>query len=429
MDNNENNNINNNENKSDVKTKSTKGILWKTATVGALAGILGGGASYYGMSQLTTANVPSVSVSKDYASVSNVSTKSAGTMTSAFNKVNGAVVSVINLQTQNSSTDFFGNQQQTQGDNDATSGSSENSDDSNSSSSGTLQTYSEGSGVIYLKSDGKAYIVTNNHVVSGSDEINVILSSGKTLSAKIVGTDSETDLAVLSIDASDVTTVASFGESKNLQPGQSVIAIGSPLGSEYATSVTQGIVSAKSRTVNITDNYGNVTNQTTVIQTDAAINPGNSGGPLVNASGQVVGINSMKLSTSTDGSTVEGMGFAIPSDEVVTIINQLVKKGKVSRPQLGVSIGGVSELTTNRRSQLNLPDSINYGVFIASVTKNSAASNAGLKAKDVIVAMDGKKVEDVVSLHSNLYSHKIGDKVSVEIYRDGKKQTVSVTLK
>ncbi len=188
---------------------------------------------------------------------------------------------------------------------------------------------------------------------------------GKKLDAKLVGTDSVTDLAVLTIDDDDVSQVASFAESKNIKPGQTVIAIGSPLGSEYATSVTQGIISASNRTLTITDDYGNAVSQTTVIQTDAAINPGNSGGPLVNTSGQIIGINSMKMSTTTDGGSVEGMGFAIPSDEVVTISNKLVKDGKITRPQLGIRVASVSELTDAVKEQLDLADNITTGVYVA----------------------------------------------------------------
>lgn len=284
---------------------------------------------------------------------------------------------------------------------------SDSSSSSKKNSKSDLETYSEGSGVIYMKSNGKGYIVTNNHVVSGSDEIQVILSNGKKVTAKKVGTDSETDLAVLTIDGKYVTQTAQFGSSKNLEPGQQVIAVGSPLGSEYATSVTQGIISAKNRTVDVTNSAGQVTNQATVIQTDAAINPGNSGGPLVNMSGQVIGINSMKLSSSSDGTAVEGMGFAIPSDEVVSIINQLVKNGKITRPKLGIRIVSVDELTEYGRKKLGLPDSVKSGVYVASVTKNGSADKAGIKSHDVITKIDGKAVDSVVSLHTALIHIKL----------------------
>lgn len=331
-------------------------------------------------------------------------------MTAAYNRVKGAVVSVINLKRQQSSgsTDFysiFGG-----------------SDSSKSSKSNKLETYSEGSGVVYMKSNGKGYIVTNNHVVSGSDAVQVMLENGKTVNAKIVGKDSATDLAVLSIDAKYVTQTAEFGDSKTLQAGQSVIAVGSPLGSEYASTVTQGIISAPSRTITTSSN------QQTVIQTDAAINPGNSGGALVNSAGQVIGINSMKLSQSTDGTSVEGMGFAIPSNEVVTIVNELVKKGKITRPQLGVRVIALDGVPEAYRSRMNIDSKLKNGIYIAQIESGGSAAKAGLRTKDVIVKVDNKPVSDVASLHKILYSHKVGDTVDVTVNRNGNEKTVKVKL-
>lgn len=396
--------------------KSQNKLLTKAAIVGVVAGLLGGGVSYVGLEQYSNyadSSSAQTSISSSSASISKNSAKNSGTMTSAYNKVKGAVVSVINLKknsTRKSSSiyDLFGG-----GD----------SDSSSSSSTTKYTTYSEGSGVIYLKSNGKGYIVTNNHVISGSDKVQVVLASGKTVSAKVVGKDSTSDLAVLSIDAKYVTQTASFGDSKSLITGQTVIAVGSPMGSEYASSVTQGIISAPSRTITTSSN------QQTVIQTDAAINPGNSGGALVNSPGQVIGINSMKLSQSTDGTSVEGMGFAIPSNEVVTIINQLVKNGKVTRPQLGIKVISLSELNSAYREQLGIKTSLKSGIYVASVTKNSAASAAGMKSGDIITKVDGTSVSDVVSLHEILYKHKIGDKVTVTVNRNGKTVNLDVTLK
>lgn len=396
--------------------KSQNKLLTKAAIVGVVAGLLGGGVSYVGLEQYSNyadSSSAQTSISSSSASISKNSAKNSGTMTSAYNKVKGAVVSVIHLKknsTRKSSSiyDLFGG-----GD----------SDSSSSSSTTKYTTYSEGSGVIYLKSNGKGYIVTNNHVISGSDKVQVVLASGKTVSAKVVGKDSTSDLAVLSIDAKYVTQTASFGDSKSLITGQTVIAVGSPMGSEYASSVTQGIISAPSRTITTSSN------QQTVIQTDAAINPGNSGGALVNSAGQVIGINSMKLSQSTDGTSVEGMGFAIPSNEVVTIINQLVKNGKVTRPQLGIKVISLSELNSAYREQLGIKTSLKSGIYVASVTKNSAASAAGMKSGDIITKVDGTSVSDVVSLHEILYKHKIGDKVTVTVNRNGKTVNLDVTLK
>lgn len=274
-----------------------------------------------------------------------------------------------------------------------------------------------------MKSNGKGYIVTNNHVISGSDAVQVQLANGKTVSAKVVGKDSTTDLAVLSIDAKYVTQTAEFGDSKSLQAGQTVIAVGSPLGSEYASTVTQGIVSAPARTIETSSG-----NQQTVVQTDAAINPGNSGGALVNSAGQVIGINSMKLAQSSDGTSVEGMGFAIPSNEVVTIVNELVKKGKITRPQLGVRVVALNGIPEAYRSRLKIKSSLKNGIYVASINKNSSASRAGMKSGDVITAVDGKKVDDVSSLHSILYSHKVGDTVNVTVNRNGRNVSLKVKL-
>ncbi|KRM06886.1 S1C family serine protease [Lactobacillus kitasatonis] len=408
---------NQNNNSQMPKRRSGSGkIIATAAIVGIVGGLIGGGVSYYAADQMNSASVNNsaaqTSISSSSSKVSQKSAKTSGTMTSAYNSVKGAVVSVINLKRQSSSStnslynSLFG-------------------DDEGSSSkkNGKLETYSEGSGVVYMKSNGKGYIVTNNHVISGSDAVQVQLANGKTVSAKVVGKDSTTDLAVLSIDAKYVTQTAEFGDSKSLQAGQTVIAVGSPLGSEYASTVTQGIVSAPARTIETSSG-----NQQTVVQTDAAINPGNSGGALVNSAGQVIGINSMKLAQSSDGTSVEGMGFAIPSNEVVTIVNELVKKGKITRPQLGVRVVALNGIPEAYRSRLKIKSSLKNGIYVASINKNSSASRAGMKSGDVITAVDGKKVDDVSSLHSILYSHKVGDTVNVTVNRNGRNVSLKVKL-
>lgn len=408
---------NQNNNSQMPKRRSGSGkIIATAAIVGVVSGLIGGGVSYYAADQMNSASVNNsaaqTSVSSSSSKVSQKSAKTSGTMTSAYNSVKGAVVSVINLKRQSSSsTDSLYN--------------SLFGDDEGSSSkkNGKLETYSEGSGVVYMKSNGKGYIVTNNHVISGSDAVQVQLANGKTVSAKVVGKDSTTDLAVLSIDAKYVTQTAEFGDSKSLQAGQTVIAVGSPLGSEYASTVTQGIVSAPARTIETSSGH-----QQTVVQTDAAINPGNSGGALVNSAGQVIGINSMKLAQSSDGTSVEGMGFAIPSNEVVTIVNELVKKGKITRPQLGVRVVALNGIPEAYRSRLKIKSNLKNGIYVASINKNSSASRAGMKSGDVITAVDGKKVDDVASLHSILYSHKVGDTVNVTVNRNGRNVSLKVKL-
>lgn len=407
---------NQNNNQNQPRKKSGNKIIATAAIFGVVGGLVGGGVSYYAMDQMNNGQgngAAQISISSSSSKVSEKSAKNGGTMTAAYNDVKGAVVSVINLKRQSASSGTDSLYNSLFGDD----------SDSSSSKNGKLETYSEGSGVVYMKSNGKGYIVTNNHVISGSDAVQVLLANGKTVNAKVVGKDSTTDLAVLSIDAKYVTQTAQFGDSKHLEAGQTVIAVGSPLGSEYASTVTQGIISAPARTISTSSG-----NQQTVIQTDAAINPGNSGGALVNSAGQVIGINSMKLAQSSDGTSVEGMGFAIPSNEVVTIVNELVKKGKITRPQLCVRVIALQGIPEGYRSRLKIKSNLKNGIYIAFVSRNGSAANAGIKSGDVITKVDGKKVEDVASLHSILYSHKVGDTVNVTVNRNGKDVDMKVKL-
>lgn len=407
------------------KQRKTKNKFWlKVAGVGLVAGLIGGGLSL-GIGnvienhvQTASTNVPAGSsksggtkVNKNKANLSNQATK-------AYDSTKDAVVSVINKQEVQSSNQgimgMFGGQ---------TSGDSSSSD--GSQNSGKLQTVSEGSGVIYKKSGNSAYIVTNNHVVKGSNALQVILSNGRKVDASLVGSDSATDLAVLKINSANVKTVAEFGNSNSIAAGQDVLAIGSPMGSEYANTVTKGIISAKSRTLK----SGTDGTLTSVIQTDAAINSGNSGGPLINMAGQVIGINSMKLAGSSDGSSVEGMGFAIPSNEVVKIINQLIKNGKISRPSLGISMIDLSRVTTDQQqSVLKLPSSITKGVVIMDVQSGSNAQTAGLEQYDVITKLGDTKITNTSSLKSALYKYKVGDTTKVTYYRDGQSHTATLKL-
>ncbi|MCI2167613.1 MAG: trypsin-like peptidase domain-containing protein [Leuconostoc mesenteroides] len=250
-------------------------------------------------------NTTKTSNSAGTTTIAKTAYTSSDTATTAYNKVKNAVVTVQNLQKTSSSSSWSSYFQQNQQD-----------------SSSELETASEGSGVVYKISDGYAYIITNNHVVADSDELQLITASVKKIQATIVGTDSSKDLALLKAKTTDIKTSASFGNAKKLQSGQQVLAIGSPLGSDYATSLTSGIVSAPRRTLSAEETGSSAT---TAIQTDAAINPGNSGGPLINLKGQVVGINSSKIASSTDGTSVEGMGFAIPADIVQTFIKNTEK--------------------------------------------------------------------------------------------------------
>lgn len=276
--------------------------------------------------------------------------------------------------------------------------------------------------------DGEtAYIFTNNHVVDGSDAVEVLFKDGSRVEAEIVGADIWTDLAVLAIDSEVVTTVAEFGDSENLTVGEPAIAIGSPLGTNFASSVTSGIISAVERTVPVDTNMDGENDwEMTAIQTDAAINPGNSGGPLVNIAGQVVGINSMKISSST----IEGMGFAIPSNDALDIINQLEQNGDVVRPVIGVGMVDLAMVSPQQqRSILNLPEDVTEGIVVAEVQPGSSAEEAGMEPNDVIVSFNGEEVGNGVKLRQEIYDTEVGDEVEVEFYREGERQSTTITMR
>ena len=378
---------------------------------GFIGGLLGGAVAVAGgvgiMAVTNPANqatTPATQPSQTQVDTTKTSTATKGgtEITKVVAEVKNAVVSVINKQST-SRNNLYGTQQ----------------------TGGELATASEGSGVIYKNEGGYAYIVTNYHVIAKSQELEVLLGDGTREKAELVGSDQWTDLAVIRIANTNVSTVAEFANSDEVEVGQTAIAIGSPLGSEFATSVTQGIVSATNRAVATdVDGDGQEDWVVTAIQTDAAINPGNSGGALINSAGQVIGINSMKISKSS----VEGMGFAIPSNEVVSIIKQLEENGKITRPALGISMVNLTSVNTRVIQQMNLPADVKSGVVIAEVDSKGSAKAAGLQAYDVIVEMDGQKIEGIQNLRKVLYSHKVGDKMEVTYYRNGQKQTTTISL-
>ncbi|UTQ07985.1 trypsin-like peptidase domain-containing protein [Bacillus amyloliquefaciens] len=282
-----------------------------------------------------------------------------------------------------------------------------------------------GSGVIFKKDGEKAYIITNNHVVEGANKLSVTLYNGKTETAKLVGKDAISDLAVLEISSSNVKKAASFGDSSKLRIADKVIAIGNPLGQQFSGTVTQGVISGLNRTVDADTSQGTV--EMNVIQTDAAINPGNSGGPLINSSGQVIGINSMKVSENG----VESLGFAIPSNDVEPIVDQLLAKGKVERPFLGVQMIDMAQVPeTYQENTLGLfGDQLSKGVYVKEVQSGSPAAKAGIKSNDVIVQLNGKDVGSSADIRQILYNQlKIGDKTTVQVLRSGSKKTLNVTL-
>lgn len=284
-----------------------------------------------------------------------------------------------------------------------------------------------GTGVVFDKKDGKAYIVTNYHVIKGAKDIEVALADGERVSAEILGADELTDLAVIAIDEKYVDAVAPLGDSTNLKPGEPAIAIGNPLGLEFSQSVTVGVISSNSRTIGRDLNNDGLTDwETEVIQTDAAINPGNSGGPLVNINGEVIGINSSKIAESG----VEGLGFAIPISDAKPIIDELIEYGKVRRAYMGITPYDLTNVSQQDRSEvLKVPESLKEGVVLLEVSKFGPSAQAGLEKYDVIVKLDDKDIRNSSELREYLWREKkVGDKMEVTYYREGKLQKTTVTL-
>ncbi len=383
--------------------KSSSNLLKKIGNialifvVGFLGGILGTFLTLQ-TSHSSTSNTESKQV---HSTTVKTAYKNTTSTSEAVDKVKNAVVSVITYS-DSSNQGLFEKE--------------ENSDS---------QISSEGSGVIYKKEGKYAYLVTNTHVINGAKKVDILLADGNKVPGEVVGSDVYSDIAVVRISADKAKAVAEFGDSNQLTVGETAIAIGSPLGTDYANSVTQGIISSQGRNVKLkADNGQNIS--TRALQTDAAINPGNSGGPLINIQGQVIGITSSKISNNGQTS-VEGMGFAIPANDVVNIIKQLEEKGKVVRPALGIQMMDLSNLSTSDLSQLKLPEKISGGVLVRSTLENMPASDK-LQRYDVITKIDDTDIESTADLQSALYSHQINDTIKVTFYRDGKQQTTSIKL-
>ncbi len=269
-----------------------------------------------------------------------------------------------------------------------------------------------GSGVII---DQQGHVVTNAHVIDGAKTIQVVYSDGSKADASPVGSDSVTDVAVLQVSGSKVPASAAFGDSNSLQLGETVIAIGSPLGS-YRGSVTLGVISGMNRSVK-------GTNQEGLIQTDAAINHGNSGGPLVNLGGQIVGINTLVVRDTSSGDIAEGLGFSIPSNTVKDVVNQLLAAGKVDYPFIGINY---EQITPQIASESNLP--VKNGLVVLDVVGGSPASKAGIRQDDIVIAVDNNTIDEEHSLRSILFKYHIGDQVTLQIYRNGQTIPIKLTL-
>ena len=383
--------------------KSSSNLLKKIGNIALIfvVGLLGGLLGTFLILQTTHSSTSNTESKQVHSTTVKTAYKNTTSTSEAVDKVKNAVVSVITYS-DSSNQGLF-----------------EKEDNSDS------QISSEGSGVIYKKEGKYAYLVTNTHVINGAKKVDILLADGNKVPGEVVGSDVYSDIAVVRISADKATAVAEFGDSNQLTVGETAIAIGSPLGTDYANSVTQGIISSQGRNVKLkADNGQNIS--TRALQTDAAINPGNSGGPLINIQGQVIGITSSKISNNGQTS-VEGIGFAIPANDVVNIIKQLEEKGKVVRPALGIQMMDLSNLSTSDLSQLKLPEKISGGVLVRSTLENMPASDK-LQRYDVITKIDDTTIESTADLQSALYSHQINDTIKVTFYRDGKQQTTSIKL-
>lgn len=385
-----------------LQTLYKKGV---TFFVIVLIGFLSGALGSFVTLQLSQKQ-GSQATNNNSGTVTQTSYKNENSTTQAVNKVKDAVVSIITYSSNSRQSSVF------------------NADEANSDSD-NQQIASEGSGVIYKKNDKDAYLVTNTHVINGASKVDIRLADGTKVPGEIVGSDTFSDIAVVKISSEKVTTVAEFGDSSQLSVGETAIAIGSPLGSEYANTVTQGIISSLNRNVSLKSEDGQAIS-TKAIQTDTAINPGNSGGPLINIQGQVIGITSSKIA-SNGGTSVEGLGFAIPSNDAQNIIKQLESDGKVTRPALGIQMVNLSNVGASDLRKLNIPSGLTSGVVVRSVQNNMPA-NGHLQKYDVITKVDDKEIASSTDLQHALYNHAIGDTIKITYYRNGKEETTSIKL-
>ncbi len=280
-----------------------------------------------------------------------------------------------------------------------------------------------GSGFVYKKDDTNGYILTNYHVIDGGNRYVVTFIDGEEAEASLVSGDEYYDIAVLKVDASKVKKVAALGDSSSVELGDTVFTVGAPLGKEYIGTITKGIISGVNRKISVKLSSGSALME--VIQTDASINNGNSGGPICNIRGEVIGITSSKLV----GSGVEGMGFAIPINLVSDLVGNIETGSKITRPYIGVQ---PVDLTNTFALQyyygIRISDDVEFGAVLSEVEEGMPADKAGLKVGDVIVEIEGEKVDDVSHFKYILYKYKVGDKIKVKYYRENKLEETTVEL-
>lgn len=374
----------------DQKPVKPRNNPFKWISVIVLSALVGSGATLLTVPTIMKSQLSAQPAQQTLGGVTtaqNVQVKVNDGIVQAVNKVKPAVVGVVNLQ---KSSDIW-------------------------SGKTSQQPTGVGSGVLF---DNQGHIITNNHVVEGATEVEVVIQD-KTIKAKVIGTDQITDLAVLQVPLDQVKGIqpAQLGNSDNLQIGEPAIAIGNPLGLKFAQTVTTGVISSTNRTLPV-DQNGQTVYEQSFLQTDAAINPGNSGGALVNIEGQVIGINSAKISSAG----VEGLGFAIPINEAKPIVEQLMANGKIIRPALGVGVQPIDQIPDPYRSQLP----VQTGLYVVQST--GAAKTAGIQKGDIIVKVDNTDVKTFIDLRKYLFTKKPGDTVKVSFYHDKQEKTVNVTL-
>ncbi len=285
---------------------------------------------------------------------------------------------------------------------------------------------STGTGFIYKKNKGLAYIMTNNHVIDEADKAEIEFNDNdKTIEAKIVGGDKYADIAILTIEDKSEYVAVEIGETESLKLGDTIFTVGTPMGLNYKGTVTKGILSGKDRMVDISVSGNNTTDYyMKVMQIDAAVNPGNSGGPLCDVSGKVIGVISMKIVENT----VEGMGFAIPIEDALKYAETIETGESIVRPYIGIGMIDLSEEYYLWQNRINIPEGVEKGVAVLTVEKGSPAEKAGLKKGDIIVKLNEAKISGLAEFRYELYKYEVGNKVRVSFYRDNKLQTATITL-
>ena len=285
---------------------------------------------------------------------------------------------------------------------------------------------STGTGFIYKKAKNITYIITNNHVIDGANEVKVEFNdSEKKYDVEIIGGEKYADIAVLALKEEVEAPAVEIGETESLKLGDTIFTVGTPMGEMYKGTVTKGILSGKNRMVDVTTNGSNVTDYyMNVLQIDAAVNPGNSGGPLCDVAGKVIGVISLKIVEDR----VEGMGFAIPIEDALKYAELIEKGGTIHRPYIGVSISNLTDEYYLWQNRINIPDGVDDGVAVITVENGSPAAKAGLKKGDIIVKIGDKDAKTVADFKYQLYKYEVGDKVTVSCYREGKIQETTIVL-